>query len=294
MSEQARQDLREKLKLERRLAEQIRAFNKRLVINTTKEYGATGAAFNAETMQPELIKLLDDHYKDVGGKFDHQLTDELPDDVAATPEERAAIAAALAAFFSARASDQAEIITGTNHTDIDGSISQAVMLSQEESQAGRPQSRLDIAVLAGAALSRKLAGRVTSVAATETQAPAEAAKATEAQVLTGQPPSVTGGTMRPVDVNKEWITVGDERVREAHIMADSQVQTLNQSFEVGGEQLRWPGDTSLGASPGNVINCRCSSVVDRDNVLAERRKRDEEPSIDRTASEQLVTSMGEG
>ena len=209
--------------------------------------------------------------------------------------EREAIEKALAIFYTGRAPEQARIITATNQRDIVASIDQAIEIGQQEAAEGRPHTRRDTAVLTGVSLSRKLRGRVTGIASLETQAIAEAAKATESQILTFQPPSVTGGTLREVPVIKEWVTMGDEVVRRgafSHVGADSQEKPLNQPFEVGGQLLRWPGDTSLGASAGNVIHCRCSSVINAQSVFAVRRKRGEAPSVDVTASEQLLTSLG--
>jgi hypothetical protein len=289
---EARRDLAQKLKLERLLAEDMRRFNVRLGRATVKEYAQTGRTFQASDMQPELTALLAEHYDRVGPEFSDQITQILPADIEATDSETEAIAAALAIFFGTRAPEQSEIITGTNQRDIQTSIDTAIAVSQEEAAAGRPQVRTEIALGVGAILSRKLRGRVTGIASLETQAPAETAKATEAQVLTFQPPSVTGGSLRETPVTKEWVTVGDERVRQAHMLADSQVVTLNQPFSVGGQLLRWPGDSSLGASAGNIINCRCSSVIDAQSVFAIRRQRGEEARTDRTASEQLLTSLG--
>ena len=290
---EARRDLAEKLRFERMLADEIRAFNRRMVRGTVGEYGRTGRAFDASSVQPELAEILLNHYDRVGEPFSEQITEILPSDIEATDAETAAIAAALALFFTARAPEQAEIITGTNQRNIDDSITAAISVSQEEAAAGRPQTRFDIAALTGAVLSRKLTGRVTGIASLETQAPAETAKATEAQVLTGQPPSVTGGTPRQANVTKEWFTQGDERVREAHVLADSQEKDLNIPFDVGGELLRFPGDTGLGATAGNVINCRCSSVVSREDVLAIRRKPGEAPQVERILSEGLIVSIGD-
>ena len=284
---EARRDLAEKLRFERLLIEEIRAFNKQLVRQTVREFAQGAGAFDASTLQSELTGILDEHYERVGEPFSQQLTEVLPEDIKATDSELALIATALLTFFSARAIEQAAIITATNQRDIAASIDLAVTISQEEAVVGRPQSRRDTAVQTGANLSRKLNARVGAIASLETQASAEAAKATEAQVLTGQPPSVTGGSPRDVAVPKEWVTMGDEVVREDHVLADSQEINLNQAFDVGGEQLRWPGDTSLGASAGNVINCRCSSVVNAENVFAERRRRGEQPFIDITASGNL-------
>jgi hypothetical protein len=289
---EARRDLAEKLRLERIIIADIRRFNRTLVRETTREYAQTGGAFRADTLEPELAALLSNHYDLVGSVFDDQITNTLPEDIEATNEELAAIAAALGIFFGTRSKEQAQIITKTNQKDISSSIDQAVMIGQEEAAAGRPQGRIETAMIAGAVLSRKLNGRVRGISSLETQAPAEAAKATEAQVLTFQAPSVTGGSLRETPLTKTWITVGDERVRQTHMSADSQQQTLNKPFAVGGQLLRWPGDTSLGASAANVINCRCSSVYNAQAVFAIRMQRGEEARTDRTASEQLLTSLG--
>lgn len=289
---EARRDLSEKLRFERMLMGEFRFFNQQMVRRTVREYSQTGRAFQAVEMQPALSDVLLNHYNRVGEPFSEQITEILPSDIQATETETNAIVAALASFYGTRAPEQSEIITATNQRDIDASIDSAIMISQEEAAEGRTQTRIETAILTGTILGRKLTGRVRGIAALETQAAAEAAKATEAQILTFQPPSVVGGTLRETPVTKEWVTVGDERVRPSHVLADSQLVNLNQSFSVGGQALRWPGDTSLGASVENVINCRCSSVVDAQSVFAVRRQRGELPFSDATASEQLLTSLG--
>lgn len=55
----------------------------------------------------------------------------------------------------------------------------------------------------------------------------------------------------------------DTRTREAHFAADGQVVALDQPFVVDGEELDYPGDPN--GSGDNVINCRCSFVV-QDNT----------------------------
>ena len=56
---------------------------------------------------------------------------------------------------------------------------------------------------------------------------------------------------------KKWITMGDNKVRVAHVLANGRSVGINESFIVGGEMLSFPGDGSKGASPDNIINCRC-------------------------------------
>lgn len=57
---------------------------------------------------------------------------------------------------------------------------------------------------------------------------------------------------------KEWLTARDERVRDAHKRADGQVVAADESFRVGGEALRFPGDPR--GAPENTINCRCVAL----------------------------------
>ena len=59
-----------------------------------------------------------------------------------------------------------------------------------------------------------------------------------------------------VEMKKRWMASLDQRTREEHGAADGQEVKVDERFEVGGEQLEYPGDPSGSAS--NVINCRCS------------------------------------
>jgi SPP1 gp7 family putative phage head morphogenesis protein len=59
---------------------------------------------------------------------------------------------------------------------------------------------------------------------------------------------------------KRWLASPDDSTRIEHAMADGQIVLVKDPFEVGGEEMMFPGDSSLGASPGNTINCRCVSI----------------------------------
>ncbi|MBT7881405.1 MAG: hypothetical protein HN624_03040 [Flavobacteriaceae bacterium] len=60
------------------------------------------------------------------------------------------------------------------------------------------------------------------------------------------------------NLQKEWMSGGDGRVRNAHITANGQRRGMNEKFTVMGEQLNHPGDSS--GSAANVVNCRCASA----------------------------------
>ena len=67
------------------------------------------------------------------------------------------------------------------------------------------------------------------------------------------------GVKKGFNMWKRWSATGDERTRDEHLAADGQEVPSNEPFTVGGEQMMYPGDISLGASGWNTINCRCSS-----------------------------------
>lgn len=62
------------------------------------------------------------------------------------------------------------------------------------------------------------------------------------------------------EMRKSWSAILDDVVRNGHALANGQERYANDPFEVSGELLMIPGDTSFGASIGNVINCRCSAL----------------------------------
>lgn len=62
-------------------------------------------------------------------------------------------------------------------------------------------------------------------------------------------------------LNKTWQATGDGHTRPAHAEADGQTVAMDTPFEVGGDQLDYPGDPS--GSAANVINCRCSLFYQR-------------------------------
>lgn len=67
---------------------------------------------------------------------------------------------------------------------------------------------------------------------------------------------VDEGLVEPGGVRRIWDATGDSRTRPDHVAAEGQEVGLDEPFIVGGESMMHPGD--FGASPGNVINCRCA------------------------------------
>ncbi len=145
-------------------------------------------------------------------------------------------------FSDIRATVTAVQVVGTTEIAMGQDVMNAEVALRE---AGETITRGALALVGTNLLRTGLLARNTSIATTETQVPAEEAKGQTADVKQLS--------------DKIWRTVGDERVRRHHADADFQLRKANEPFLVNGELLRWPGDTSLGASASNIINCRCTA-----------------------------------
>lgn len=62
-------------------------------------------------------------------------------------------------------------------------------------------------------------------------------------------------------VVREWATVIDGRQRESHEEVDGEKRYEGESFKVGNETMRFPGDPNASAS--NLVNCRCQTLYVR-------------------------------
>lgn len=60
-----------------------------------------------------------------------------------------------------------------------------------------------------------------------------------------------------IELTRKWLATHDARTRHAHGAADGQEVGVKEPFIVGGEELMFPGDSSMGASGWNIYNCRC-------------------------------------
>lgn len=72
-----------------------------------------------------------------------------------------------------------------------------------------------------------------------------------------------GAIATGLDLDHEWIATMDGRVRPAHASAGGQTHPMDVAFTVMGQQLMFPGDTSMGATAANTIQCRCTTAYRR-------------------------------
>jgi uncharacterized protein with gpF-like domain len=94
-----------------------------------------------------------------------------------------------------------------------------------------------------------LAARAATIARTATHSAVYAAETASVQESLGE----------VVDAYRFWMATHDSGTlltRPDHMEADGQRRRLDEPFEVGGEELMFPGDPA--GSAAQIINCRCT------------------------------------
>ena len=100
-------------------------------------------------------------------------------------------------------------------------------------------------------------------------------------------------------MKKKWIATTDGRVREDHLAMNGVEVPQDEPFVLpNGDKLMFPGDISLGASPENTINCRCTMIefikeTAKDDTVEEQFvPKNEELSIKRQAVAEKLKDLG--
>ncbi|MFA5312724.1 MAG: phage minor head protein [Methanomassiliicoccales archaeon] len=75
--------------------------------------------------------------------------------------------------------------------------------------------------------------------------------------------SYAGAKSTDLRLKKQWLSSRDARVRETHNDADGQEVGMDEPFNVGGYDLMFPGDSSLGAPASEIVSCRCTQTYSR-------------------------------
>lgn len=242
-----------KMALERRVLPEIRSVFSQMVTEYVAEVTDTGSVPNAAEFQGEWEATFLRHYRRVGRSFlTNQRRSKFYEAMTCckaklSPEQNQSLVSVFSRWSRGFGKQQAELVTETNQKDYVTALQRA----NEDLPGASPAV---VAARAGVLLRQLFRARDTSIANVQTQAPAEEAKKDEAVAL-----NAADGKQED-ELEKTWQTVGDADVRIAHVAANGQVQTGNTAFAVGGESLRYPGDSTLGASAGNVINCRCAAI----------------------------------
>lgn len=119
-------------------------------------------------------------------------------------------------------------------------------------RGGGELSRTQIDQITGRYADRLLQTRGENLARTETIAALNSGRSNALDQ------AVQAGDVEKQYIENVWQSTGDPRTRHAHMEMNGQRRAYGQPFDSPtGGQMMFPGDTSLGAGPEDVINCRC-------------------------------------
>jgi hypothetical protein len=233
-------------------------------------YATTGNIVNTSQYQDELETVLKQTYRRVNSEFSNTYlegleearakakTDSRKDELKTIINKRVAaetaILASLIQWSQETAPKQSAFVVDTWSNIISKNVDDAMA---ENILADLPTDNATIAKKTKKPLQNELITHNEVIAMQEVQTATENAKFTEVDVLNDD---LQADPTIDVNIEKTWITMGDLKVREAHMRANGQRRNLNDFFLVGGELLMYPKDQSGGASMGNIINCRCKSI----------------------------------
>lgn len=266
-------ELRKKLKLERIFRPKVQTLFNRMRREFTVVVAASGQAPLSSAYQSEWEALLRRQYRRTQSVFLGDVSNSLEEKsivfrlMKQDNQDVAEITAlSLAVWTEQISNEQSRIIAQTNARNMNEAVTTARQSLQEQ---GLDVDNRSLAAAAAGVLGRLFSRRVGSITTLATQTAAEATKQVEAQALAGERPFPLRNqpvqipeVEEPAKLKKLWETVGDDKVRPTHISAGMGLaMQIDQIYIVGGQQLQHPGDTSLGATAKEIMNCRCSSVV---------------------------------
>lgn len=285
----ATKELAKKKKLERRITRELRELFRSMTVDYVAFYAQAGGVFDTTIYAADLEGVLLRHYRRTSKAFSGDIVKFLKKNIRNMDEAIIASLQTLSVsnaqllkdivddlsgqvskqvdeFVRSKASKDTLTITRTNQKEIE--ISTAKAKRQLTLDLGREPTRREVAAKGGAIFRNRSFNRVGTIAATTTQVAAESTKQIERDALMGLTNSVDAriAGVEPLKDKEIWISQGDNLVRDGdgngfnHLAADFQ-EKEDGVFIVSGEALRFPGDSSQGASAGNIINCRCSAVT---------------------------------
>jgi hypothetical protein len=253
-------DVKEKMRLELIFQKELRNLFVRINKENSQNIFANGSSISADKFKSEFESLLRKHYLRVQNSFFGRVSKTLiEEDQGLSDGELALLISAFLFWRDNHAPKQAGIISNTNQRQINDSLSRARELLTEQEQDINNRA---LALTSAAIFRRLYESRIENIATTETQSSSESTKLMESATLSGEDPKKILTPILPIvsKTMKMWKTVGDNLVRPIHKAANNQRRELNKAFDVGGEQLMYPGDSSLGATAKNISHCRCSQL----------------------------------
>lgn len=257
--QQALRDYALKLKLEPQLAIKMSTLFREISRTTKTHYKVTGnIPIQLDShYKVDIHATLRAHYKKVAKRFNNRLREQVQKSILPhylQIKSSAVLAKAITDYINIRALQQTQIISATTSKELLEAYTTNML-------GDRVLTREEYAEEAALMFERKALGRANTIGLTETQNIAETTKDLEAKYFFDENEIVAGGVVineETAQLNKTWSALLDNVTRATHVEADDQTVPQDDPFQVGNSLLLYPGDTSLGASLDEIINCRCN------------------------------------
>lgn len=256
----AARDHAKKITLESILLLALRPKFNAITNDFVKNYAVAGIPPDISNHTQDIQDILADHYDKTAASFSSQIEQTLGEPTNKA-DVRNNVELSTQIHKNIEVPKAVAFIGNTNQRQIHDSIKKAIVAA---AIAGLFLTHKQIARQAGADIQKKFNARLPLIAMDNTANAAEQAKYAEYSSLIANN-AIAGGVNFGLAADNEnaldqWVAILDGKTRDAHAQADGQVVQHGQPFLVGGEKLRFPRDTGLGASMSNVAGCRCSSV----------------------------------
>jgi len=253
---EAANDLATKLNLESQLISPLQKYFNKVSNDFSKTYSNEGRIIDANQYNDMLSQTLSTHYEKTTGQFSSQIRNHLGQP---TNEDfvQNRIDMQLQHQGIPVINQSIQQISSTTHNHLHELVGATLIAA---ALIGKKLTNRQVALEAKQKFKEKAQGRLSIIAQDQTQFGAETGKFTEMTVLANSGIEIGGINMEKAKKRKTWIAILDNVTRRWHAMADGQTVDINDVFTVMSETLRFPRDSSLGASSANLINCRCSAV----------------------------------
>lgn len=263
--EKAEKEIKTKLQLEKKMKEDLEIFFKQLASDYETVYSSTGKVLSLnESYQDELNALLKRNYRGVSDIFDKTIRKDIDDVIDAEKWEanedsqrdlKEKIAMTIGAYLLLRANTITPKIAVTVQEELKKKTEAVIV---ENAERGVAVSNAEVASTVANEFEEWGVKHSPIISVTEVQDVAESSKHTEHLTINEL---VEDKTLLQKGSQKVWITAGDEKVRQSHVILDGVSIGSDDVFVTGkGGKMRYSGDMTMGALLSDVINCRCETI----------------------------------
>jgi len=78
----------------------------------------------------------------------------------------------------------------------------------------------------------------------------------EAQGYSGREAALYTG----LEMEKSWLAWIDDKTRTGHALYNGETTPMDEPYIIDGDEMMYPGDSTMGAGAGNLVNCRCTET----------------------------------